>query len=229
MKKTLFLVTIVIASLMFSCEKSPIFIPVKGSISGSVFDNNGAPLSGVKIEASFTAPENTSGSSPASSATASSQADGHYQLTELWDEVELNIQQEGFQPVSESLKLTHSNSDPQLDFTLVGSPTVQSVAFSKTLLTESETDSIIISIAAQDLYNSNTESYLGKLLIKDDSGQTKIILTAEEEAQSNTVHLFTSTLSAGRLPLGSYQVVAEVTDPDGNAHTLTASEQIQVQ
>lgn len=229
MKKTLFLVIISTASLMFSCEKSPIFIPVKGSISGSVVDNNGAPLNGVKIQANFTPPENISGSSPASSATASTQTDGTYELNELWDQVALSIEQEGFQPVYDNVKLTRSSSNLQLDFTLIGSPTVQSITLSKGLLAESETDSILISIAAQDLYNSNTESYQGKLLIQDDSGQTKIILTAEEQAQSNTVHLFTSTLSAGRLSAGLYQVVAEITDPDGNTHTLTAPEQIQVQ
>lgn len=214
---------------MFSCDKSPIFIPVKGSISGSIIDNNGLPLSRVKIEADFIAPENTAGSSPASSATAFTQVTGNYELNELWDQVELSIEQEGFQPVYESVNLVRNNSKPQLDFTLVGSPTIQSIAFSKTLLAENETDSIIIRVAAQDLYNSNTESYLGKLLIKDDVGQTKIILTAEEEEQSNTIHLFTGTLSAGRLSAGSYQVVAEVTDPDGNAHTLTTPEHIQVQ
>lgn len=229
MKKILFLIMISIAGLFTSCEKPPVFIPVRGNISGAIFDNNGSPLKGAQIEANFEAPENNSGISPPSTIVASTNSEGAYELNEVWDQVSLSISQIGFQPVFEQVELVLGNANLEADFTLVGSPTVQSVSLSKTVLAVTEPDTITIRVEAQDLFNSNFGAYTGKLLLKNETGGTEVILTAMEEGQSNTQYLFAANLFSGQLPAGVYQAVAEVTDPDGNFHQAPAAEEIRVE
>lgn len=219
---------IMVAVLVLACEK-PVFIPVKGSITGTILDNNGVPLSGVDVTANFDAPENAGGFPLPSTVTTKTSPEGAFQLEELWDKIELQVNHPGFKPVFRQVELLAKNRSPQVDLTLVGSPTVQSVRFSKTILDNATPDILTITSEAQDFFNTSFGPYAGKFLLKNAQGQTALILTATLPDQSKTQYLFQAALTSGQLPSGVYRVIAEVTDPDGNAHQALATEEIRIE
>jgi hypothetical protein len=228
MKNILSIITMFIPILLASCEK-PVFIPVQGEITGVVRDNNGFLLEGVTVTANFEAPDNNAGFPLPSTVTSVTTKNGTYQLKKLWDLVELSIDQPGFRTTFQRVRLKQNARRRKVNFTLIGSPTVQSIRLSKTLLAENTPDTIFISVVAQDFFNSSFGPYAGKLILKNDAGQIENILTAVQGSQSQSQFLFEAMLLSGSLAAGNYRIVAEVVDPDGNGHQTQATEEIRVQ
>ena len=226
MKSVKFILITSLLGILCSCGEIE-FLPTKGSVYGIVVDNNNMPLGGVEVVASFTAPESSSGflTSPVSNATS---GDGKYQVDEVWDEVHLEINHTGFLPAFQRVELVNSKRNAQVNFTLIGSPTIQSVTFSQDTLNKDSLESLIISMVGEDLFNTFPDTPVGTFLVQNSEGQTVQIQDAEIDSQSQTSFLFRSLLTSDDLPRGTYQVIGEVIDTDGNRHALSSDESFEI-
>ena len=223
MKRITFLqILAIIATLSCQSCEDVVFLPAKGTIEGTIEDNNGALLQGVQITASFEEPSQ-SGQSFENSKTTASNSDGFYHLDNLWDKVNLSINHPGFLPASTLVELKNKNSRLTADFTLTGSPTITSVNLSKAILSASEPDTVAISVEVQDVFNSITQGYVCNLLLFRPDGSAATILNTSVESQGFEAYLFKAIITTGLLPPGVFTVAAEVRDPDGNEHQLRTS------
>jgi hypothetical protein len=148
----------------------------------------------------------------------------------LWDEVSLSIDHLGFRPTSTTVDLS-KNDRPEVDFTLVGSPTIQAVTFSKTTLSiaASDSDTVIVTVEVHDSFNTITQGYESNLLLQNADGVTQAILAAGLESQGLEQYLFSAAVTSGLLPAGTYAVIAEVRDPDENIHQVRAEQSIRLE
>lgn len=228
MKHTAFYTALFLSLLLTGSCKDVIFIPVKGSISGYIADNNGTPMAGIQVSAAFSTPGQSSGQPPSpTTLTATSDKDGYYRLSDVWDEVHLSVNASGFLPVTTRIDLG-DNSHPALDITLSGSPTIGAVSLSKTVLSEMTADTAIISMEVRDVFNLNSQGYTGNFLLKADNSVTKIIIPAILLSQSLEQYLFKSLITSPDLPAGNYDLIAEVRDPDGNMHQISTGQTITI-
>ncbi len=231
MKKNIFQILLLFTlSASMGCEEV-IFFPSKGNIEGVVTDNNGTPLAGVQVVAVFEPPAIQVGL-PLIPTTliAATAPGGYYRLSDLWDEVSLSIDHLGFRPTSTTVDLG-KNDRPEVDFTLVGSPTIQAVTFSKTTLSiaASDSDTVIVTVEVHDSFNTITQGYESNLLLQNADGVTQAILAAGLESQGLEQYLFSATVTSGLLPAGTYAVIAEVRDPDKNIHQVRVEQSIRLE
>ena len=227
MKNVSFILFICFLGMLPSCNDVE-FLPKKGSIYGIVVDNNDIPLEGVEVVATFNLPESSSGSfdsSPVSNTTAS---DGTYKLDDVWDEVYLEIDHTGFRSSFQRVELTSGNQRPQVNFTLTGSPTVESIAFDADTLNKENFESLAITMVVEDLYNTFSDTPIAYCQVQDSVGRTVLILDADIDSQSQTRFVFEALLTSESLPVGTYKIIGEATDPDGNTHQLSSDESIEV-
>lgn len=212
----------------YNC-KDIIFIPKKGSISGYVSDNNGTPLSGIQVSAVYNAPSQAAGQPPVpTTITVSTDNTGFYQVSDLWDDVVLNINAAGFLPATNRIDL-NDNDAPNLDFYLTGSPTIEGVILSKNTLSSSYPDTVVLSMEVRDVFNGNNQGYTGNFLLKADNDTKTIIIPATLLLQSLEKYQFESVITAGNIPDGIFQLLAEVQDPDGNMHQINTEQRLYVQ
>lgn len=229
MKNVSFILFACFLGVLSSCNDVE-FLPTKGSIYGIVVDNNDIPLEGVEVIATFDLPESLSGSEsfdrlPVRNTTAS---DGAYELDDVWDEVYLEIDHTGFQSSFQRVELTSGNQRPQVNFTLTGSPTVESIAFDADTLNKENFESLAITMVVEDLYNTFSDTPIAYCQVQDSAGRTVLILDADIDSQSQTRFVFEAILTSESLPVGTYHVIGEATDPDGNTHQLSSDESIEV-
>ena len=212
--------------LHLGCKKVT-FLPVQGDVEGYITDNNGQPVGGATVSATFEAPTQF-GEAQEQSKSVTTASDGHYHLANLWDEVLLHIEHPGLEPVKTRVELSVKESDIKADLTLNGSPTINGVTFDKTLLSIGSglADTIHFDLEVEDTYNNQFGNYLGNLLLEDSAGITRRIVSATVKEQSLFRVLLTGIVTAGEMRAGSYQVKVEVTDPDGNSHWITADQSI---
>ena len=222
MKKIIHLLAF-LSMISFTACEDVVFLPIEGTIEGTVTDNNGAALEGVQITGTFEAPSD--GGQPfESNKTTTTLGDGFYRLNGLWDEVKLDVNHPGFQPASTLIKLTNKNNRPTVDFILVGSPTITAVNLNKEVLSAGSPDTLIANIEIQDKFNSITQGYVSNLLLLRPDGTAATILNAQLESQGLEAYLFRAVATSEILPAGAYKVAAEVRDPDGNEHRLETGE-----
>ena len=67
--------------LYFGCEKV-IFLPIQGDVDGIITDNNGQPVAGATVTATYEAPTQY-GESQEETKTTTTDSDGYYHLTNL--------------------------------------------------------------------------------------------------------------------------------------------------
>ncbi|MCB0637626.1 MAG: carboxypeptidase regulatory-like domain-containing protein [Lewinella sp.] len=215
--------------LYFGCEKV-IFLPIQGDVDGIITDNNGQPVAGATVTATYEAPTQY-GEAQEETKTTTTDSDGYYHLANLWDEVRLQINHAGLEPVGTRVTLTNKKWNVQVDLALNGSPTIQRVTFDKTTLSVDTTlaDTIQFDLEVADTYNNQSGDYQGNLLLEDGAGHIRRIVSATVAEQSLERVLLAGTLTAGELPAGTYRVKAEVTDPDGNTHWIFAEASILLQ
>lgn len=198
-----------------ACEDI-VFLPVMGTIEGTITDNNGRLVSGVTVTATFEQPGQQAFQV---TKTGTSDDNGFYRISDLWDEVSLSVQSSGFRPVSAFLDLGKKNK-PVLDFVLEGSPTIVDLRLDKTTLTSQNPDTLHVIVEVEDSFNSIAQGYTGHLVLKGPTGNTQAIVDLSIESQGLEVTLFSGQVVSTSLPSGAYQVIAEVKDPDGNTHQL---------
>ena len=208
---------------LISCEKA-IFLPRQGAIEGIITNNNGEPMAGVEVSASFEA-ASPNGQPFHEVKSIRTDRDGYYRLSNLWDEVEVNIVQPGFQPLIHHVDL-RKNTQPVVNLVLVGSPTIKNVAFDKTTLQSSDT--IVARMEIEDVFNSQPGNYGGNLLLMDMQGAIQSIFPAGAIQESQNRFLLEALITADVMPPGSYQVLVEVFDPDSNLHQISADDRILV-
>ena len=229
MKNTIYRLLLVVTTISAVSCKDLIIIPERGSINGYVTDNNGAPLAGVQVSATFTAPSQSQGQqSFPTTLTAQTDNSGYYQLSELWDDVTVSVQQQGFQPTITLIDLSE-NDQPSLNITLSGSPTIGTVNLNKTTFISGQADTLSVRMEVQDLYNSNSQGYTGNFLLKTDGGVIASIINATLLSESLNFYLFKGAISTEELPAGTYGIQAEVRDPDGNMHRIDLAQHISVE
>lgn len=202
--------------LLFSisaCEEV-IFIPVQGSIQGVITDNNGMPLQGVNVTAAYEAPSQQPFES---TKTVSTDANGFFQINDLWDKVALNASLSGFKPGSALVDLA-DDSKPVVDFVLEGSPSITDIRLDKNSLSASEADTLSIVVEVQDKFNDNTGSYIANIIVQTGDGATQTISNMSVQGQGLEVLLFKGTILSTGLASGTYLLIIEVRDPDGNRH-----------
>lgn len=227
MKKNHNLIVLFLALIPFFACKDVIFIPTQGAISGIVTDNNGVPLAGVEVSATFSAPVQAVGQpSFPTTLTTTTDATGYFQLMELWDVVTLNVAYPGFAGFSTYVDL-EKNSHPVENIVLLGSPTILEVHLSKTELSTTS-DTLTATLRIEDKFNEQAQGYSGNLLLQK-NGLTQIIANGVVTAQSLEHILIEVRLISGGLPAGNYAVIAEVQDPDGNTHQMDTGKTIMVQ
>lgn len=214
---------------LFSLQacKDVIFIPTQGNIKGFVEDNNGVPLAGVQVVATFEPPSQNGEAFPKTT-TAITDAEGYYKLTELWDDVALSISQSGFRSFTKLVDLGEDD-DLELDLTLEGSPSILAVTPTKTTLSAATPDTLGIGIEVLDLFNSQEGVYTGNILLQNTSGITQVIVPANMIASSEQQFLLEAQITSDLLPIGSYMLVIEVSDPDRNTYQRKTGQEIIVQ
>jgi len=207
-----------------------ILIPAKGNVEGHVKDNNGTPLAGVQVSATFDAPsENVEVQPFANTVTAVTDNDGYFRVKDVWDEVTVTIDQSGFLPVLIWLDMNENNR-PILDLTLNGSPTIGILTLSKTTLASDSLDTIAIRIEVKDVYNLNAGAgYTVNFFLKTITGAIMTILPASLHSQSLQQYLFDALLLSGDDPKGTYRLEAEVQDPDGNIQQVDFGQDIIIE
>lgn len=229
--KSITIVSIFCCCLMtqFGC-KDVILIPTKGTITGIVTDNNGTPLAGVQVSATYDAPSQGPGQPPfPTTVTTVTDNYGYYRLADVWDAVTLAINQSGFLSVTTLVDM-NDNNRPVLNLTLSGSPTIENVTLNKTTLVSAPPDTITIRLEVKDVFNANTgANYTVNFFLKAQTGATTAILPATLHAQSLDQYLFDAFLTSGEYPAGTYGLQAEVQDPDGNRQQVDLGEEITVE
>ena len=209
-----------------ACE-DVIFIPTQGTIEGFVEDNNGVPLSGIQVSATFEAPTQSGQSFPETQVVVTD-ADGFYRFSELWDEVTFSINQQGFRPFTKLIDLGEDD-DLELNLSLEGSPSILTIALDKTTLSVANQDTSNVDIEVVDLYNSQTGIYTGSILVQNSGGGTQTIVPANMTLSSEQQFLLESEIRSEILPIGTYTLVIEIKDPDGNIYQSKTEQQIIVQ
>lgn len=226
LNKSHFLLSLLICLSCLACD-DVIFVPSQGSIQGIVKDNNGVPLAGIPLSATFEAPSQGGESFPETK-TATTDANGSYRFTELWDEVILSIEQSGFRPTAQWVDLRREN-DRELNLILEGSPEILGLNLIKTTLTLATPDTLQVGIEVMDSFNSQTGNYTGSILIQDTNGATQAIVTATMVVASQQKVLLNAQITSDLLIEGTYTLVAEVSDPDQNNYQFNSDQQISVQ
>lgn len=221
-----FLLSLLICLSCLACD-DVIFVPSQGSIHGIVTDNNGVPLAGVQVSATFEAPSQGGESFPETK-TATTDANGYYRFTELWDEVVFSIEQSGFRPITQWVDLRKEN-DLELNVSLEGSPEILGLNLIKTTLTKETPDTLQVGIEVLDSFNSQTGDYSGSILLQDDNGATQAIVSASMLSASQQQFLLNAQITSDLLTMGIYTLVVEVSDPDQNHYQLHSDQQISVQ
>ncbi len=206
----------------WSCSEA-IFLPVQGSVEGIVTDNNGLPLVGVSVIATYQAPSE-SGQAFEQIKTATTAAGGVFRFNELWDEVHLGFNHPGFQPAGTHFQLTHDQRRQNIDFSLEGSPTITGVNLTKSELAEVTPDTLVVNVEVTDNFNDLTDGYQSKLLLLENSGSLVDVLDLSLESNGINTYLFGASLISGTLPAGVYPMTVEVQDPDGNQHRQSAGQ-----
>lgn len=211
---------------LIACE-DVIFLPAQGSIQGFVEDNNGVPLAGVPVSVTFEAPSQSGQAFPETQ-TLSTDANGFYRFTDIWDEVSFSINQPGFQSFTKLIDLG-TDDDQALNVTLEGSPTILSFDISKTTLTTATQDTLHMNIEVLDVFNSQTGIYTGNILLQNASGATQAIVPATMTTASQQQFLLEAQITSNLLPVGTYTPIIEVIDPDNNSYQRKSGQQISVQ
>lgn len=229
MKKYNFQILCLLSLLAFLGCKEVIFIPIQGAIEGYITDNNGDPISGVTVSATFVAATSSGQAFPSTKSTSTNN-EGYYKLIELWDEVEINIQHAGFESMFQFIDL-QGNPQPELNIELVGSPTIQAITLNKNTLAlnTQALDTILAKIEILDVYNSQFGNYSGNLILQNSAGKAQSIFATTNEIGSQNLFLLEALITNGELPQGTYSVLVEATDPDGNTHQLIADQTIQLE
>ncbi len=202
--------------MSFSACKDIVFIPTQGSIQGVITDNNGLPLQGVNVSATY---EEPSQQPFESTKTASTDTEGFFQINDLWDKVALNANLAGFKPASALIDLV-DHSKPMVDFVLEGSPTISDIRLDKRTLSATVPDTLSIIIEVRDAFNLNSSEYTTNLLVQNQAGATQTIRSISLQGQGFEVLLFQGNILSEDLSEGTYLLLAEVRDPDGNRHQL---------
>lgn len=228
-KRNINLVLIISLLLHLGCEKIT-FLPIQGEIEGRITDNNGQAVAGASVSATFEAPTEF-GRGEQQTKSTTTDADGHYQLTGLWDEILLRVDHPGLEPVSTGVKLKVKEQSSREDLTMNGSPSIQDVTFDKTVLSVSSDlpDTIFFSIEVEDLYNSQPGSYRGNLLLEDNTRKTRLITAVTVEEQGLDRVLLTGKITGEDLVPGTYQPLVETIDPDENSHRVIVNQTIRIE
>lgn len=224
--KSHLLLSLLLCLSSMACD-DVIFVPSQGSIHGTVKDNNGVPLAGIRVSATFEAPSQGGESFPETK-TVTTDANGYYRFSELWDEVVFSIEQSGFRPLTQWVDLGKEN-DLELNVSLEGSPEILGLNLIKTTLTTETPDTLDVGIEVLDSFNSQTGEYTGSILIQDDSGATQAIVPATMLAASQQQVLLNAQITSDLLTKGIYTLVVEVSDPDQNRYQLNPDQQISVE
>ncbi|MBX2872932.1 MAG: carboxypeptidase-like regulatory domain-containing protein [Saprospiraceae bacterium] len=204
-----------------------VFVPIQGSIQGLVKDNNGQPLAGIQLSATFEAPSQGGESFPETQ-TATTDANGFYRFSELWDEVTFSVEQAGFRPITQWIDLG-DDKNLELNIVLEGSPEILGLNLVKTTLTAATPDTLEVGIQVLDSFNSNSGEYTGSIIIQDADGATQAIVPANMIGASQQQFLLNAQLTSDLVPMGTYTLIVEVSDPDQNSYQLDSGQQISVQ
>lgn len=215
--------------LHMGCSKVN-FLPIQGDIEGWITDNNGQPVAGASVSATYVAPTEF-GIGEQKTASTTTDSEGHYHLTSLWDEVHLQINHPGLESISTLVKLKAKKTSLLVDLSMEGIPSIQSVTFDKTVLSVSPAllDTIRFHIEVKDMYNSQTGNYQGNLLLEDGTGKTSLITGVTVKEQGLNRVLLAGIITVGDLVPGTYQPLAETIDPDENSHRIKVSQTIQIE
>lgn len=227
MKRTIPIITLLTIFGWSACEEID-FLPIKGTIEGNITDNNGNYLPGVQITAAFKAPSE-SGQAFEETRSTTTDAEGHYRLTELWDEISLSIDHPGFRPFFTQIDLGEKYN-PQVDIILEGSPSILAIVPDTTTLSASTQDTLIVDIEVSDTYNSGGNFYEVNLLLQNEAGVTKAIVPSITRFAGKEQFLFEALVITAdlQLPSGNYALTVEVLDPDGNMHQKQAEQGISI-
>lgn len=230
MKNTAYPVLLCLFCLIsFGC-KDVLLYPTKGTISGIVTDNNGTPLTGITVSATYDELGQTPGQAPFPR-TETTQTDhtGYFQLKDLWDEVLLTVQVPGFLPVTRRFELQDDNK-VDIDLQLQGSPTVTAVSLSKPTISMSTPDSVTVSLEARDVYNQSSLPYQCNVLLVNGSQVTVAIVPASLLNQGFEHYLFEGLILSENITSGgNHSIVVEVQDPDGHTHRVDNGLSLQAQ
>jgi hypothetical protein len=146
-------------------------------------------------------------------------------LQDLQGQVEVKVQTPRFMPEKQLVDL-NMNEKPLVNFILEGSPTIQKIDLNKNSLSESSSDSIFVRIEAIDLYNTIASGYKGYILVQDEQAGTETVFPAFEFFREEKTVVLSGNIQSGRLTPGSYAVVVELYDPDGNKHEMRSNNMI---
>lgn len=228
-KRKIELVLVACLILLFGCKKVT-FLPIQGDVEGYITDNNGQPVSGATVSATFEAPTQY-GPAEDQNKSTTTDSDGYYHLKDLWDEILLHVDHSGLEPTTTLIKLSGKERFLQVDLALNGSPTISRVTFEKTILSIDSLlqDSILFEVEVEDSYNNQFGDYQCNLKLEDSAGNTRRIVSATVKEQSLKRVLLAGVVTAGKLQAGSYLVNAEVIDPDGNSHLAPSVEIISIE
>lgn len=207
-----------------------VFYPVQGSVSGIVRDNNGVPMQGIAVSVTFQEPAQSPGQTVFPQ-TKSTQTDhnGYYKIEDLWEEILLSTQVTGFEPAARYHNL-RDNSNPVLDLTLNGSPTVVTYKLSKPVLSITNSDTIRFDIEVRDVYNESGQPYKCTIRLLDGNQATAAIVTANLKSESLETYLFEGQIRSEDLTTpGNYILEVEVRDPDNHQHRLNTGLSLQAQ
>lgn len=225
MKKVIFIFTI-LSILSIGCRQ-PILIPTIGSVEGKVVDIHNQPLEGVEIEITHVPASDRSEASEEKIMTETD-FEGNFTAEDVWDEFRIEVKKDGFRGQSTHGKIKSGSVQPNFDFTLIGSPEQSEIILSRSTLSASDTIGLMVLIKVEDAHNEETSGYSGTLLVVSADGflQTAIELSLKAEAVGRAT--LEAELLPESLPVGTYDLSAEISDPDGNHSFTQESKQVVV-
>ncbi|MEM7371417.1 MAG: carboxypeptidase regulatory-like domain-containing protein [Bacteroidota bacterium] len=244
----------ILAIMSFGCHEITI-VPIPGSVAGTVNDNNGNPLEGVLIEATFT-PASTLQEATESTKSTTTSASGSYRIEDLWDEVTLSATKTGFKGESFTIELD-TEGPAQQEFVMIGSPVIQTIQpdsstliipESELLITAADTtiigydtiispvdtvinmlsDSVSISVEVEDPFDSSIPSFQGGLVFENSQGVLVLELPLQQVAITGHRAALQAWVFSSQLEPDAYTLHADITDVDGNSHSFTASQKLEV-
>ncbi|MEZ5042109.1 MAG: hypothetical protein R2828_19585 [Saprospiraceae bacterium] len=148
--------------------------------------------------------------------------DGYYRLEGLWDAVQIRVEHSGHEPTSVLFELKLKDQSPRMDFSLKGSPFIQGLTISKSILSDTSgiIDSIHFILEVRDFYNNTVGDYQANLLLENGSGNTQAIIPGVIQSQGLNRVLLEGWITSEDLVPGTYRISAETLDPDNNSYFL---------
>lgn len=210
------LLLLILIFLTISCEKN-IFGPNRGTVRGTVTDENNVALHNVTVSAKFLVSIDEDGQKKFETVNTVTDQSGYYELLEVGlDENEITFTRLGFDTLTSYINISQANNDRRLNVELIGSPVFDIIRLSPSTVSLAAEDSTHMEVSFTDMYQEQGGEYQVNVLFYLNN-ILEHSFSFESKASSFTTHVYERNVYGTDLDAaGVYSISVEIKDPDGN-------------